>query len=75
MRPDVIGTNGREALRVERACPQCACREQVDLGTLPFGWRLLTEADGRGGVIEVYLCSGVCVIQWIIDGGDWRHPK
>ena len=65
---------GAVATRVVRRCPQCSCREQVDPGVLPVGWRLLTEGDGRGGVVEVYLCSGVCVIQRVIDSGEWRHP-
>jgi hypothetical protein len=45
----------------------------VPVGTLPAGWRLLTEGDRRGGVVETYLCSGTCAIEWIIDSGEWRH--
>ena len=36
-------------------------------------WRLLTEGDRRRGVVETYLCSGTCAIEWIIDSGEWRH--
>lgn len=64
---------GRSAVLVERRCPQCTCVERVPVGTLPAGWRLLTEGDRRGGVVETYLCSGTCAIEWIIDSGEWRH--